>query len=303
MAACPAIAGAWSASRRCSSGNRIHEQRSRQLRGVPLTSLTQRIVAIDWDRLVTAVDVEGYAVVAQLLSPEECAGWCRLTGMNCSAAASSWLAMASGAASTSTSPIRSRMWWPNCVPRCTRHFRRSPIAGMRPWAWKSVIRTNMRSFSGAAMVPARLGRHRCCCSTEQATTTACTRTLRRARVPAAGRHPAVEPGKDFTGGEFVLTEQRPRMQSRVAVVPLEQGSARGICGKQPAGAGNARDLSGQDAPWGEPDAIGQQAYAGYYFSRRGVKRETRGKRKEDRGKRKEEREKRMRKEKWLRRIG
>jgi uncharacterized protein len=28
---------------------------------------------------------------------------------------------------------------------------------------------------------------------------------------------------DFTGGEFVLTEQRPRMQSRVEVVPLEQG--------------------------------------------------------------------------------
>lgn len=32
-----------------------------------------------------------------------------------------------------------------------------------------------------------------------------------------------EPGTDFTGGEFVLTEQRPRMQSRVEVVPLQQG--------------------------------------------------------------------------------
>ena len=31
------------------------------------------------------------------------------------------------------------------------------------------------------------------------------------------------PGEDFTGGEFVLTEQRPRMQSRAMVVPLEQG--------------------------------------------------------------------------------
>jgi hypothetical protein len=31
------------------------------------------------------------------------------------------------------------------------------------------------------------------------------------------------PGRDFTGGEFVLTEQRPRMQSRVEVVPLAQG--------------------------------------------------------------------------------
>jgi uncharacterized protein len=34
-----------------------------------------------------------------------------------------------------------------------------------------------------------------------------------------------QPGLDFTGGEFVLTEQRPRMQSRVEVVPLQQGDA------------------------------------------------------------------------------
>lgn len=34
-----------------------------------------------------------------------------------------------------------------------------------------------------------------------------------------------EPGRDFTGGEFVLTEQRPRMQTRAEVVPLRQGDA------------------------------------------------------------------------------
>lgn len=34
-----------------------------------------------------------------------------------------------------------------------------------------------------------------------------------------------EPERDFTGGEFVLTEQRPRMQSRPIVVPLHQGDA------------------------------------------------------------------------------
>src|SRR5262249_43118081 len=32
-----------------------------------------------------------------------------------------------------------------------------------------------------------------------------------------------QPGKDFSGGEFVLSEQRPRMQSRAEVVPLHQG--------------------------------------------------------------------------------
>lgn len=34
-----------------------------------------------------------------------------------------------------------------------------------------------------------------------------------------------QPGRNFTGGEFVLTEQRPRMQSRAEVVALEQGDA------------------------------------------------------------------------------
>jgi len=34
-----------------------------------------------------------------------------------------------------------------------------------------------------------------------------------------------EPGRDFTGGEFVLVEQRPRMQSRAEVVSLGQGDA------------------------------------------------------------------------------
>lgn len=34
-----------------------------------------------------------------------------------------------------------------------------------------------------------------------------------------------EPGRDFSGGEFALTEQRPRMQSRVDVVPLRRGDA------------------------------------------------------------------------------
>ncbi|HEX2462545.1 MAG TPA: 2OG-Fe(II) oxygenase, partial [Vicinamibacterales bacterium] len=34
-----------------------------------------------------------------------------------------------------------------------------------------------------------------------------------------------EPGRDFAGGEFVMTEQRPRMQSRAEVVALGKGDA------------------------------------------------------------------------------
>jgi hypothetical protein len=34
-----------------------------------------------------------------------------------------------------------------------------------------------------------------------------------------------QPGADFKGGEFVMTEQRPRMQTRAMVLPLETGDA------------------------------------------------------------------------------
>ena len=41
-----------------------------------------------------------------------------------------------------------------------------------------------------------------------------------------------EPGTDFSGGEFVLTEQRPRMQTRAMVLPLQQGDAAIIAVRQ-----------------------------------------------------------------------
>lgn len=41
-----------------------------------------------------------------------------------------------------------------------------------------------------------------------------------------------EPGRDFLGGEFVMTEQRPRMQSRPMVLPLQSGDAAIIAAAQ-----------------------------------------------------------------------
>ncbi len=50
------------------------------------------------------------------------------------------------------------------------------------------------------------------------------------------------PGKDFDGGEFILTEQRPRMQARAHVVPLEQGDAVAF-------AVNDRPVEGAKGPY------------------------------------------------------
>ena len=50
-----------------------------------------------------------------------------------------------------------------------------------------------------------------------------------------------EPGEDFIGGEFVLTEQRPRMQSRAAVVPLRRGDAVAFAVNQRPARGSRGD--------------------------------------------------------------
>ena len=64
-----------------------------------------------------------------------------------------------------------------------------------------------------------------------------------------------EPGKDFTGGEFVLTEQRPRMQSRGRGGAAPAGRRGGVRGASPAGQRHARHLSRQPAPRREPAAL------------------------------------------------
>ena len=79
-----------------------------------------------------------------------------------------------------------------------------------------------------------------------------------------------EPGRDFTGGEFVLTEQRPRMQSRAEVVPLTPGRRRHLRGARATGAGDAGNLSRQPAPWREPDPKRRTLHPRGDLSRRGV---------------------------------
>ena len=56
----------------------------------------------------------------------------------------------------------------------------------------------------------------------------CSGAIARRTTPSSircARLAFIAAGEDFTGGEFVLTEQRPRMQSRAEIVPLAQGEA------------------------------------------------------------------------------
>ncbi len=79
-----------------------------------------------------------------------------------------------------------------------------------------------------------------------------------------------EPGRDFAGGEFVLTEQRPRMQSRAEVVSPDPRRRRDLRRARAAGAGNARDLSRQSAPWCQPHQKRRTLHARNHPSRRQV---------------------------------
>ena len=109
--------------------------------------------------------------------------------------------------------------------RSTRAWRRSPIAGTRRWASTRAIPPTHAAF--LARCHARrpdAADAAAAAATARATTTACTRTS-TASTSSRCRSAILlsEPGRDFTGGEFVLTEQRPRMQSRAEVVPLAPG--------------------------------------------------------------------------------
>ena len=73
-----------------------------------------------------------------------------------------------------------------------------------------------------------------------------------------------EPGRDFEGGEFVITEQRPRMQSRAHVIPLRQGDAvASPCRTAPCRASAA--LSRQPAPRRQPRRSGNRYTLGIIF--------------------------------------
>src|SRR5262249_50111434 len=137
---------------------------------------------------------------------------------------STWRGTASARASTGTSNIRCRTCPAAFEPRSTRTSRASPMNGMRGWGLTNATRaTTPRSSSDATgqtrptplllqYVPGDFN----CLHQDLYGDLA---------FPIQVAILLSEPGKDFTGGEFALTEQRPRMQSRAEVVSLRQGDA------------------------------------------------------------------------------
>ena len=186
-----------------------------------------RVPAYDWPALTEELDVYGCAVLPELLSPDECrtiAGWY-----------------------SDDSPFRSRIlmarhgfgrgeyrYFKYPLPDIVATLRTSLYPKLAPLAneWNSRMRIGERYPRDHASFLER------CHDSGQ------TRPTPLLLQYGAGDFNCLhqdlygeiafpiqvtillsDPVRDFTGGEFVLTEQRPRMQSRAEVVPLRQGDA------------------------------------------------------------------------------
>jgi uncharacterized protein len=188
-------------------------------------SIAERVAALDWDAMLSDLDADGYAVTGPLLQAEECA------------------ALALSYESENT--FRSRIvmarhgfgrgeykYFSYPLPQIVAALRESlypPLARLATeWAQVLKVETSFASSHAAYLARCRAG--------GQAKPTPLLlkygpgdfnclhQDIYGENVfPLQATFLLSQPKEDFTGGEFVLTEQRPRMQSRVQVVPFSRG--------------------------------------------------------------------------------
>ena len=189
--------------------------------------LEQRVEDIEWDRVFRSLDGFGSAVLADLLMPEECRA---LSGLY-----------------SEDHIFRSRVvmarhgfgrgeykYFQYPLPEPIDRLRSSLYRELAPFAsrWNEVIGSDVRYPAEHAEFLARChaaGQNKptpLLLQYESGDYNCLHQDLYGEHVfPLQVAILLSEPGHDFTGGEFVMTEQRPRMQSRVEVVPLTQGDA------------------------------------------------------------------------------
>jgi hypothetical protein len=186
-----------------------------------------RVQTYDWSGIAAELDRHGCAMLEQILSPRECqdlAGLYEGNGTFRSRIVMSRHGFGSGEYKYFAYPL------PDLVAtlRAALYRPLSPIAN----GWNERLAIDVRYPAGHAEYQAR------CHAAGQTRPTPLLLQYGEGDFNALhqdlyGEHVfpfqvvflLSEPGKDFTGGEFVLTEQRPRMQSRAEVVPLRRGDA------------------------------------------------------------------------------
>jgi hypothetical protein len=192
---------------------------------VPST-LQDRLAVIDWEQVSEHLNAQGYAVTEPLLTPAECAVLVETYSRD--DLFRSRVVMARHGFG-----LGEYKYFSYPLPELVSTLREelyAPLAGIAN-AWHETMKLDVRFPDDQAAFLRR-----------------CHRAGQRRPTPLLLRYGAgdynclhqdlygehvfplqvafllSEPERDFSGGEFVLTEQRPRMQTRVAVVPLRQGT-------------------------------------------------------------------------------
>ncbi len=186
-----------------------------------------RIAAIEWHALVNALDERGNGVIERLLAPDECAALAALY--------------------TDEGAFRSRVvmarhgfgrgeykYFRYPLPRVVAALRATIYPHLVPLAnrWNQALGIDVR------FPPTHAAFIRRCHAAGQCRPTPLLlqygvgdynclhQDLYGEQIfPLQVTVLLAEPGRDFRGGEFVLAEQRPRMQTRAQVVDLRQGDA------------------------------------------------------------------------------
>ncbi|SED83717.1 hypothetical protein SAMN05519104_4505 [Rhizobiales bacterium GAS188] len=190
-----------------------------------LSSVAARVAALDWPRIAAELDAGGAATTGIVLTPEECAGLAR--GYGDDDAFRSRVVMA-------------RHGFGRGEYKYYAYALPEPIGALRGAFYPRLAAIANRWEEA-------LGRPSDYPAEHQAYLARCHEAGQKRPTPLLLRYGVGDynclhqdlygalsfplqvafllssPGKDFTGGEFVLTEQRPRMQSRAEVVSLRQG--------------------------------------------------------------------------------
>ena len=195
--------------------------------GSPATALADHLAAIAWPQLAAELDAQGAAVIERLLSPAACdelAAMYRRDDAFRSRVVMARHGFGSGEYKYFAYPLPPQI----AELRAQLYPRLAPIANR----WSAALGADVRYPDDHASFVAR------CRAAGQVRPTPLLLSYGPGDYNCLhqdlyGEHVfplqvAVllsEPGRDFTGGEFVMTEQRPRKQSRPLVVPLRQGDA------------------------------------------------------------------------------
>jgi uncharacterized protein len=193
----------------------------------PLNGLLDRVEAVDWDRVSRNLDANGYAVIEKLMPGQSCTELIRLY-------ASATLFRSKVIMARHGYGRGEYQYFSYPLPPLVASLRSSIYPHLVPIAnrWNEAMKLDVQYPTAHSDFIARCHR-----AGQQRPTPLLLQyksdDYNCLHQDLYGEHVfpiqvAVllsDPATDFDGGEFVLTEQRPRMQSRAEVVPLKHGDA------------------------------------------------------------------------------